>query len=891
MKRRLGTAMTMAVLLASMMLGATPALAANPAADLDQCANDPLPSPSTDGCNSSPGQWVNGNLGASKSVYFEGDSIPYRMRFSNLQLAPVHHVIIEWDTTKAGKHALDYIDNVDQSVNGLPAINPCLGVSGCSAYNTASITADPQVTAANVTPIGASPGIRVYGGNTISLTRPAHVGNVTCTAANSAGPYCYENGTGFAGDKTAAVQVNFIASVPNPVMAWGGHIATRKDWTATGGAGTISGSPYHMRLIDLDGAGGNQDRSLSAEAVIFPGSITIIKDATPNGATSFSFTGSPSPLTNFSLVDDGTSANTKVFSKISTFQTYTVNETPIPSNWGFDSVSCSVLSGNGGSATPTGASVAIAMKEGEDWTCTYLDSQRFGTLTVIKHVVNDNGGAATASQWSLHVKSGSSEVSNSPQAGSESGTSYTLLGGSYTVSESGGPSGYTLTGFSGDCDSSGVVTVVTGQNKTCTLTNNDNAPGLTLIKHVVNDNGGTADASAWTLHAGSHAVAGSESGAVATMQAGTYALSESGGPSTYTQTSLTCDDAPTTQVTSVTIGLGESKTCTFVNDDNAPSLTLVKHVTNDNGGTAVAGNWTLNAGSNTVTGSEAGSLATTIAGTYALSETDGPAHYTQTSLTCDDAPTTQVTSVTIGLGESKTCTFVNDDDAPSLVLKKHVVNDNGDDATADEWTLYADALSVTGSETGTEVTDQAGSYDLSESTGPAGYTNTSITCDNDPGKEVTSVTLGLGQTISCTFVNDDSPASPSISTDVDAQIRDNVAITGRGTPTGTVDFHLFTNSGCIGPEYGSDLGVTLDASGKATSKWFDVSSSNTYYWRDDYSGDTNNAPKTGDCGEAITVTSASFNPQLLAGFAGLALPVLLWGMWKRRKEDEGIDLA
>ena len=28
------------------------------------------------------------------------------------------------------------------------------------------------------------------------------------------------------------------------------------------------------RLIDLDGAGGNQDRSLSAEAVIFPGSLS-----------------------------------------------------------------------------------------------------------------------------------------------------------------------------------------------------------------------------------------------------------------------------------------------------------------------------------------------------------------------------------------------------------------------------------------------------------------------------------------------------------------------------------------------------------------------------------------------------------------------------------------
>ena len=36
------------------------------------------------------------------------------------------------------------------------------------------------------------------------------------------------------------------------------------------------------------------------------------------------------------------------------------------------------------------------------------------------------------------------------------------------------------------------------------------------------------------------------------------------------------------------LGLGEDVTCTFVNDDDAPSLTLVKQVVNDNGGLAVS---------------------------------------------------------------------------------------------------------------------------------------------------------------------------------------------------------------------------------------------------------------------------------------------------------------
>src|SRR5262245_11191637 len=35
---------------------------ANPSANLDQCANDPAPSPNTDGCSASASDWVNGNL-------------------------------------------------------------------------------------------------------------------------------------------------------------------------------------------------------------------------------------------------------------------------------------------------------------------------------------------------------------------------------------------------------------------------------------------------------------------------------------------------------------------------------------------------------------------------------------------------------------------------------------------------------------------------------------------------------------------------------------------------------------------------------------------------------------------------------------------------------------
>jgi hypothetical protein len=69
--------------------------------------------------------------------------------------------------------------------------------------------------------------------------------------------------------------------VANSVLAWAGHSSTRADGGPDNSAVAISGSPYHTLLIGLDGSGGNQDLSLSAAAVIFPGSITIIKNATP----------------------------------------------------------------------------------------------------------------------------------------------------------------------------------------------------------------------------------------------------------------------------------------------------------------------------------------------------------------------------------------------------------------------------------------------------------------------------------------------------------------------------------------------------------------------------------------------------------------------------------
>ena len=370
MRRKLAALFSVAAMICTLTLTAGIVLAAAPSADLDQCANDSAPSPSSDGCNSAANQWVNGNLGPSKSVYLEGDSIPYRLRFGSLSTTGSHTVTIEWDTTKAGKHALDYITDFNESVLNA---NPCLGVTGCNPgiFDTEAIPDDPQVTGGGVTPLPGSV-FRLYGG--------------TITGVSS---YFYATGTGFEGDKSAGLEITFTASVANPVLAWGGHIATRLDWGESNSAVTISGSPYHTRLLALNGKGGNQDRSLSAAAVIFPGSITIIKDVSGgNDAQDFSFTTS-SNLSSFSLDDDGDNtndlSNTKTFGMLTTFGQYTVTETAI-AGWSLTGLSCQVTSANGGSfGTNLGTRTAtINLAEGENYTCTFTNFKLDPELSITK---------------------------------------------------------------------------------------------------------------------------------------------------------------------------------------------------------------------------------------------------------------------------------------------------------------------------------------------------------------------------------------------------------------------------------------------------------------------------------------------------------------------------
>ena len=627
----------------------TQAMFGNPAANLDQWAN----------LNNA---WVNGNLGSSKAKYFEGDSIPYRLAFTNLDTTAVHHVTMQWDTLKGGKHALDYITTFNRSVkhvapNVVPGetdIDTCAGVSG-SACNNANWVAVAIPINADA-PAAQIPGeFRLFGGGTVTdFTTSGY----TIDALNS--------------DHPTSITVNFKTTVANPVLVWGGHIATRLDWGSGNSAISISGSPYHTRLLDLDGSGGNQDRSLSSDAVVFPAKITIVKSA--NGATAdFTFSATPAPLSGFTLTAGSsiTPDPSKSFAlnQNSQFTTYTVSEADPSPAYALSNVVCVEDQTQDSTVNVATRTATIKVQEGESITCTFTNTQQKGSLIVKKQVVNDNGGTKHATDFTFQVNSAAAVTFIQDGTDVLKGKNTVAAdAGSYTVTEP------AVTGYTTTYDNCTNVNIAAGGTATCTITNNDQSGSLIVKKLVINDNGGAKHATEFSFSKdGGAAVAFLQDGAdvlkgknTLTVDAGTYNITEP-AVAGYTTTYDNCS--------SVVVANGGTQTCTITNDDQSGTLIVKKLVINDSGGTKHATDFSfqVNGGAATTFLQDGADVLkgkntlTVDAGTYTVTE---PAvnGYGTTYDNCSD--------VVIGNGGTATCTITNDDGKSTPAI-----------ATVMSWTL------------------------------------------------------------------------------------------------------------------------------------------------------------------------------------------------------------
>jgi len=94
----------------------------------------------------------------------------------------------------------------------------------------------------------------------------------------------------------------------------------------------------------------------------------------------------------------------------------------------------------------------------------------------------------------------------------------------------------------------------------------------------------------------------------------------------------------------------------------------------------------------------------------------------------------------------------------SLTLVKQVINNNGGTAESADWTLSATGgptpFSGPGPSVSSNTNFESGSYDLLESGGPEGYIASTWNCDGG-SLDGATITVSLGQAVTCTITNDD----------------------------------------------------------------------------------------------------------------------------------------
>lgn len=164
------------------------------------------------------------------------------------------------------------------------------------------------------------------------------------------------------------------------------------------------------------------------------------------------------------------------------------------------------------------------------------------TIHIIKNVVNNNAGTSTSTDFNIYIKNLGFNLLGSPSAGTSTpGTSYSVLAGTYVISED-ASSSYNQS-FSGACDSSGNISILAGEDKTCIITNTDIAP-------IVPPSSGGGSSSPYNLSISFASIST------------TTALVENTAPVNTTNTTDTADiivltlDQPSPEITNTTITPG-----------------------------------------------------------------------------------------------------------------------------------------------------------------------------------------------------------------------------------------------------------------------------------------------------------------------------------------------
>jgi hypothetical protein len=243
--------LAMAVALLVLVLGVPSVRAASTTVNLDQWA-------------SKDNAWQNGNLNGNNSKYPEGGIVPFRVAFEGLATG-THSIHINYDFTASGHKAYDFLATWDvtnakgkicaASGGAISSKCPNLGTSSSYPFPSDGYKAN-GLTVSGAEKYSAAPRrLTIYGGTITSIKGPVHSGSPD-------------------GNSTGDFVVTFKNTRSAVLLSWGGHLAQSAYWDRSrggpsDGAAMVSGAPWHMRTLQLDGSGNkNQDRSIQPSAIV-----------------------------------------------------------------------------------------------------------------------------------------------------------------------------------------------------------------------------------------------------------------------------------------------------------------------------------------------------------------------------------------------------------------------------------------------------------------------------------------------------------------------------------------------------------------------------------------------------------------------------------------------
>jgi prealbumin domain-containing protein len=569
-----------------------------------QCANR-LNGPSNPVNDCTGSAWINGNLNSNKSLYREGDFVPFRTPITGVVAGRTYSIRIGYDAVESGKHAYDYLGSFDASAAPGQQIIPCdgqpptAGPHACGTGNPSTLAV--PIDTATTFPPGASqaPGNFSLWGGTLqgaAYVNPAPIG------VNPP-------------DKvTRSIDVTFTAAGSTVVLAWGGHLASLLDWgTGNTFVGAGSGSPFHMRLEQIQESGqspetiGGQELSIQAAALApLPtpfttqvGSTSITTEQTVVDTATLGGVSGRGPVTGqvqFFICGPAASAAAanclQNGTRVGGPQVVVLD--PPPNGPGGKASITFPQPGEGpiepgnycfrAEYTPSAVAQYSPAVHPTAFTTTecFVATLPPPRLTVTKLCVpaNDPG------HFNLLVNGaplGGAAGTNVPCGGTTGAVQ--VAPGSHTVSESAGTGtslgNYTST-IDGDCAANGSITLALGDTATCTITNVRNAappPAMLTVHKVCNP---ADDPGQFEIHIDGPNVnalniatvgCGDSVGPVQ-LASGTYTVSEAGVPPTSLADYTTVISGACAANGAITLAPGQSAACTFTNTRIPPTTTL-----------------------------------------------------------------------------------------------------------------------------------------------------------------------------------------------------------------------------------------------------------------------------------------------------------------------------